>query len=1361
MSNKLGLKIGSLNTRSLFMESNPTTFKEFSSYLRSKSLQLDILCLQEVSHFRSQPTLTESQIRSFSFAFPNCSLVVSKHCAIICLNPRLSLVDTEVLLDERCIVASVRDTQSNVLCKVANIYGPAQSSDRPSFLSQFLSLTIWSEVLNTPWMLLGDFNIHLHSLSVSRQADVAPFVHWLRTHFINCHPEGLPTFPKSNTCIDYIFGQSSLAPRLANSQLLYMPSGWTDHCLLTVDMLPATAKIGPGSWRFNPTLLDDKEFLALLNATVSFFFSNAGGGGGSKGVNTSQGGSGDPESNVARWESFKLLLKCCAQKYTRGMKARFKNKVFTLQLERIRALSASVSGVRTSGTSIVDQTDRVSTASGESEQVRQLEVLIDNQIQKETSQNMLRSATRWHEQGERNNKYFYRVIKERQSQQTIQSLKCSTTGDILVDAAAINREAQGFYQKLYTPDAVDVEAIDTLLGNIPPEVCLSSLDADKLMEMPSRDVVFALLTHSPKSKSPGLDGLPFELYQYLAGSCSDFLDLLVDVLSDAFNGVLPPSWQQTRMVLLFKKGDPQLLVNWRPLSLINSDAKLFTKLIANRMNKVLPKLINPYQTGFLPHRLISDNGWLNQLLMSHLRVVAPDLPQVAVLLDQEKAYDRVHPEYLRRVLLRFGFPAGLVSCLLSLFFGTKISVSINGWLGAPVPQLRGLRQGDPLSPLLFNLAFEPLLRSLLACPGLSGVSLSAVTVPPKWKPSPVTVRDFDAATMQWPIDFVSSSGSPTPVKILSYADDLEVFLSSPTEWSVLLSWLDLYGRASNAKVNMNKTVLVSLSGVSHPTWVSLASDAGFQWHDAESSGSVRYLGYPLYHTDSQLRNYLDGVLVKVQRHSNILKQRNLSIRGAGLVANSLLLSKVYHLLRVVPGGRTTDSWVRDLKKVVREYLVSFRPGVAWSTLCLPRKFGGVGLVDISDQSLALHLIYLQRLLRPSSLSDFVSPWLAYAFQVYTGHKSILPWLSFPSTYKPRLASVPVLAHLGKLLLKLPKLVPAPGWSSRWYLDFPLCCVLSPVPSISSSVNPKSLAPKYLISDICYWQADLGIVDGVSDRYDWSSLLRRVHYAIGDKYGPVSLVFPALLESKIVLSREKFFTTPRSAVATSWLPDCSHWTVSNSSRSSVSVASVSLGALRRFWHPSKDVITSRMGPPLLLPTHLRIQPPSWRLFWSLPLPAKAFTPWWRLLHDRIGHRSWCHRIVPEKVPSPVCALCGVVTEDLFHFVVGCSFKSAYWTSVINLLSLQDLFPSDLSIWTALTSFCSFEMIELEEDVLVVLGAAFTTLWKYHWRCVIDTEPWISSFVFNMVRQDHGLLFSSLFPSAGAQVASNLALLETYN
>ncbi|KAI8394039.1 uncharacterized protein BYT42DRAFT_487256, partial [Radiomyces spectabilis] len=53
-------------------------------------------------------------------------------------------------------------------------------------------------------------------------------------------------------------------------------------------------------------------------------------------------------------------------------------------------------------------------------------------------------------------------------------------------------------------------------------------------------------------------------------------------------------------------------------------------------------------------------------------------PPIAALLDQEKAYDRIHPEYLRQLLLRFGFPTSIVSSLCTLFFGTRISVSING-----------------------------------------------------------------------------------------------------------------------------------------------------------------------------------------------------------------------------------------------------------------------------------------------------------------------------------------------------------------------------------------------------------------------------------------------------------------------------------------------------------------------------------------------------------------------------------------------------------------------------------------------------------------------------------------------------------
>ncbi|CEP10397.1 hypothetical protein [Parasitella parasitica] len=433
-------------------------------------------------------------------------------------------------------------------------------------------------------------------------------------------------------------------------------------------------------------------------------------------------------------------------------------------------------------------------------------------------------------------------------------------------------------------------------------------------------------------------------------------------------------------------------------------------------------------------------------------------------------------------------------------------------------------------------------------------------------------------------------------------------------------------------------------------------------------------------------------------------------------------------------------------------LVSFRPGVAWSTLCLPRKFGWCwSWLNIANQSLALYLVYLQRLLRPPSGSDFVTAWLVYAFQVYTGHKSVLPWLLFPDKYKCRVSTVPVLNHLCKLMLKLPKLLPAPEWSPRWYLDLPLCCILSPVSSGSNSLRPSSIAPRYLLSDISTWQPDLGIVDCVTSRNNLPRTLRRVDLAVRPGWNcPASLHFDAVIESSLVLSHDKYYNMPEAAVATWWMPDCSHWTISNSSCSSVSVARLSLGALRRYWHPARDIITCRMGPPLLLPVYLRLRPPSWRLFWSLPLPAKAFKPWWRLLHDRIAHRSWCHRITQDKVPSPVCALCGVDTKDLYHFVVGYSLKAEFWRGIVFLLSLRDLLPSSPSIWCAQTSFCTQEMIELDEEVLVALGAAFTTLWKYHWRCAIDSEPWMFPVAMNMFRQDRSLLYYSFSSLSSASV-----------
>jgi hypothetical protein len=224
--------------------------------------------------------------------------------------------------------------------------------------------------------------------------------------------------------------------------------------------------------------------------------------------------------------------------------------------------------------------------------------------------------------------------------------------------------------------------------------------------------------------------------------------------------------------------------------------------------------------------------------MDHLKATKAKTMDVSVLLDQEKAYDRVNSMYLEKVLLHFRFPRTLVTVIIHLFYNTQISLSINGWLGTPFFQQRGLRQGDPLSPLLFNLAFEPLLRHILASDTIPGLSLPYVSLSSTQLPLPDNPS-------------IGNAYSSQPMKILAYADDLAVFLSSPDEWTALIAIMELYGRASNAKINIEKTVVISLSGATHRAWTRLLTAASdqIQWHDAQCQNAVRYLGYPLYTSD--------------------------------------------------------------------------------------------------------------------------------------------------------------------------------------------------------------------------------------------------------------------------------------------------------------------------------------------------------------------------------------------------------------------------------------------------------------------------------------------------------------------------------
>jgi hypothetical protein len=144
--------------------------------------------------------------------------------------------------------------------------------------------------------------------------------------------------------------------------------------------------------------------------------------------------------------------------------------------------------------------------------------------------------------------------------------------------------------------------------------------------------------------------------------------------------------------------------------------------------------------------------------------------------------------------------------------------------------------------------------------------------------------------------------------------------------------------------------------------------------------------------------------------------------------------------------------------------------------------------------------------------------------------------------------------------------------------------------------------------------------------------------------------------------------------------------------------------------------------------------------------KAFTPWWRLLQDCIGYRSRLHRWSPNKFDSPDCPMCLISTEDLFHFVSGCFYKWRYCYDVLSLVHLNDAFPAEIDIWSGLVTLSSVSGQPHNQHILCFLGSAFSTLWRYHWRCVLDSEEWYSITAFNMFKQDHHSVVSSMLNSS---------------
>ena len=225
-----------------------------------------------------------------------------------------------------------------------------------------------------------------------------------------------------------------------------------------------------------------------------------------------------------------------------------------------------------------------------------------------------------------------------------------------------------------------------------------------------------------RGKSPGSDGLPMEFYvKFWPILGTD----LVNVLNSCYlSGVMSLSQRRGLISLIFKKGDRLDPRNWRPITLLNVDYKLAARVVAGRLLKVIHLIVAKDQTCGVPGRFIGENVSIIRDVVSFASRTG--FPLAILSLDQEKAFDRVDWGFMRATLGRMGFKYSFLRWVGLFYTQVQSAVIVNGHISPFFSLSRGVRQGCPLSPLLYVLVAETLAVNIRCNPRIPGLCLPGV-----------------------------------------------------------------------------------------------------------------------------------------------------------------------------------------------------------------------------------------------------------------------------------------------------------------------------------------------------------------------------------------------------------------------------------------------------------------------------------------------------------------------------------------------------------------------------------------------------------------------------------------------------------
>ena len=538
-----------------------------------------------------------------------------------------------------------------------------------------------------------------------------------------------------------------------------------------------------------------------------------------------------------------------------------------------------------------------------------------------------RSRINWLAFGDGNSRLFHRYAATRQAINHIHFLN-SDVGERIESQEGIQQLCVDYFSKLLGSEASQSMFIQSDLDLLFDFRCSEEQVAGFDKQFTKEDIKEAFYS-LPRNKTGGPDGYSAEFF---IATWEIIGPEVTEAILEFFNsGCLLKQWNSAALALIPKIPNASHPSEFRPISCLNTVYKVISKLLASRLKEILPLMISKSQSAFLPGRLLAENVLLATDLVNgyNTRNISP---RGMLKVDLRKAFDCVRWDFILATLRALAIPESYIRLIEECLSTASFSISINGALGGFFNSTKGIRQGDPLSPYLFVLAMECLSRLLTA--------------------------RFDAGNIGY-----HPRTENVKISHLMFADDVMIFFDgSSNSLHGIAECLDDFASWSGLSMNTTKTELFT-AGLDQRESSSLV-DYGFP----SGAFPIRYLGLPLMSRKLKISEY-SPLVNKVTKCFRAWSVKTLSFAGRLQLLRTVIFGIINFWCSafMLPKG-----CIKIIESLCSRFLWSGnieRRGiakVAWSTVCLPKQEGGLGLRNLSVWNQVLCLKFIWILLSNSS-----------------------------------------------------------------------------------------------------------------------------------------------------------------------------------------------------------------------------------------------------------------------------------------------------------------------------------------------------------------------------------------------------------